>query len=623
MQNKIIKCMLHKTKYKVKPTSDQTEKEIVYNMPIVNISIEELAEKIIQGRTFRPAIITGKINQEHWKEQQIFVLDFDGSTIEDEISRCYELNLFPTFVYTTFSHSETQNKFRFVFVLCDVVRDYNTAVKLQSTLMQLFNRCDKSCCNLTRLYFGGKDIVYKYYDNILSVNSIFENKTEKSMLSRSENIRTQPLHNKKIINDNVQAIKNLDIETLQALISQRKQHMSFSNTNKEDIYNLYISIEKTPTALKASSTNDLYTVINSLNLSLYLNVPSDGSFFNCIIPEHNDTNPSAHIYLTDSKMPVYKCFGCDRAYTIIGITEKLSGCSRRQAVEFIKKVYGIEYEDSAWVKEQKLLILDMVNYLDTDEFKTQFPSLSSAIRNRKTEYQAILTHMSQFISNDMEKDGSLMFYSSYKDLMKVCNVKDRTAFSKILVLFALLGMLEKADLESIPEEELNRARAISEKYGFTKLTGFYTIPSLGVCTLEAGEGKARILKDSHITMMGLSRECVLRTFGEEEANRVYPQFKAENKKGASRKSNAATDNLVKIICGDIEKKGYILENKISDIYIKRFKGCNKKQVEIQIKRSMQQILNDYNLVRIRANKDLKRKYGIKGSGYPFIMAKGE
>ena len=41
--------------------------------------------------------------------------------------------------------------------------------------------------------------------------------------------------------------------------------------------------------------------------------------------------------------------------------------------------------------------------------------------------------------------------------------------------------------------------------------------------------------------------------------------------------------------------------------------------EVQIKKSLQEILTSYGLKRVRANKDIKEKYNITGNGYPFII----
>ena len=50
--------------------------------------------------------------------------------------------------------------------------------------------------------------------------------------------------------------------------------------------------------------SDLYSYINSLDLGEYLGIYN--SMVNCILPEHEDNKPSAHIYLNENGMPFYK-----------------------------------------------------------------------------------------------------------------------------------------------------------------------------------------------------------------------------------------------------------------------------------------------------------------------------
>lgn len=65
--------------------------------------------------------------------------------------------------------------------------------------------------------------------------------------------------------------------------------------------------------------------------------------------------------------------------------------------------------------------------------------------------------------------------------------------SQSITLFALLNMLNKVDLKVIPEEELNKAKEISEKYGLKKLVNFYQVEEYRYRTLENSEGIAGTL----------------------------------------------------------------------------------------------------------------------------------
>ena len=85
--------------------------------------LEEIQDNIISGMTIIPSGIKGNA-QENWKKQQIFLVDFDNTykgeklykenprhvTVEKILNYCRKINFEPTFIYTTFSNSEKQNK---------------------------------------------------------------------------------------------------------------------------------------------------------------------------------------------------------------------------------------------------------------------------------------------------------------------------------------------------------------------------------------------------------------------------------------------------------------------------------------------------------------------------------
>lgn len=392
--------------------------------------------------------------------------------------------------------------------------------------------------------------------------------------------------------------------------------------NSDNKDNLSITMEKNPLDEKIDNKkifkckSNLYDYINSLDLGEYLGIYD--SMVNCILPEHEDDNPSAHIYTNENGMPFYKCFGCDKARSIIGITEHLSGCKRHEAIEFIKNVYDLELVESEWTQQHKALMIECANFLDSDEFKAEFPELNKVIRTRKHHIKMLLLHFSEKINEDMIFEDKPIFFGSYKQLMEVCATKDCTQLAQSLALFALLNLIEKLPENKIPEKELRKAKSIAAQYGLKKITNFYSFSEYGVDTFTESEENAKKLKENNVTLKGLSRELVLRTFGEEKANEIYPQFKFENSRGTSEKSDDHTAEIVSCIQYCINKKGYCTETDI-------VKMLNDKHhhvtTEVQIKKSLQEILTSYGLKRVRANKDIKEKYNIEASGYPFVIVR--
>ena len=159
-----IQCMLDKQLFKKKPSGFEIG-GIQKRISQTEIEIEDLAELLKQGATFKPALLNGS-KSVSWQSQQLFGLDFDeGTTIKEELEKCNKLNIFPCFGYTTFSYTEEKQKFRLVFCTDEIITDINIRNKLQITLIKTFNKSDEVTKDSTRLFFGGKSLICEKYDN--------------------------------------------------------------------------------------------------------------------------------------------------------------------------------------------------------------------------------------------------------------------------------------------------------------------------------------------------------------------------------------------------------------------------------------------------------------------------
>lgn len=106
-------------------------------------------------------------------------------------------------------------------------------------------------------------------------------------------------------------------------------------------------------------------------------------------------------------------------------------------------------------------------------------TLNKLIRTRKSDIKMILMHMTKHISDGLQYEGKPLFFASLTNLMKICERNSKPKMSQSITLFALLNMLNKVDLNCIPEEELKKAKQISAKYGFKKLVNFYQVEEYG------------------------------------------------------------------------------------------------------------------------------------------------
>ena len=635
MNDNNIKCMYFNHRFTEKPQGKQCG-WVQKSLTQADITIENLADALVNGASFKPAVLVGGNKAENWYQQQLFGLDFDdGIRIEEAYNKVISLGITPCFMYTTFSHKEEHHKFRMIFCNDIVITDGNIRDRLQATLMGVIGGIDKVCFNRDRLFFGGKGqvVLHPDYEARINADSIIEKywnddyeqyisnakpkskkKTAAATAKSKDKVGTDKEYPTFI--DNTDAISTLNVALLQErlginvdlLNTDRRRYslLVFTQSPADDVDERVVD-----GVYQFQSEAEMYQYINSLDLQEYLGVPN-GTFC-CILPTHEDNKPSAHIYITDDGTQIYKCFGCNQARTIISITEQLAHCRRSEAINFIKKVYKIDYKPSEWVEQQRQLMIDSALYLDSEEFKETFPQINRLIRTRKTDIQKILMHMTKHINDGLQYEGKPLFFASLNSLMKICEKKDKTKISQSVTLFALLNMLNKVELNCIPEDELNKAKHISAKYGFKKIVNFYQIEEYGFTTLENSEKIAGTLIENNISLKGLSREYILRTFGIETADRVFPQYKYENRQGTSAKSDYLTGEIASVVLNTIKEQGYIFER---DVNINGAIGT-------QWKKSIQEILDSYGLKKVKLNKELKEKYGIEGNGYPCIIIEDE
>mgnify|MGYP003282204191 CR=1 FL=1 len=602
-----IKVMYFNKCYKEKPTGAGEIALIQKSLKQTEISISELAEGLAKGCTFKPAYLKGTKSSD-WSQQQLFALDFDeGTTIMEELQRCKTLNLIPVFGYTSFSHTENHHKFRLVFCTEDVITDLVLRNQIQESLMQAFPSVDQKCKDPSRLFFGGKSLICQNYnariqpDLLLSQYSGITS-TSKKTHSTQNLKKNQPVQH----TDQIDAIKHLNVNKLRGFMAEYPlpNKKSYLTIGEGFFYPLPDN-----TTRHFSSRKELSEFMNRLNLAQYLGVPLD-SQFSCILPKHEDQNPSAHIYRTYNNTPIYKCFGCNAAYGIVKLTSVLANCTEKQARQFIMDVYGICYEDPEWIKTKKKLITDGLEYLDTKEFRKTYPSLSSLLRYRKHHYMDMCLYYMDYMVEELQYEDNPIFFTSYSKLKKIFEIspnRSNSDISKTLTLFSLLGIIQKLNESQIPQGTLKTAKGIASRHNLPKISTFFVVTPLNPETLSICEENAKKLKASNFTIAGLSREYVLRTFGTEMADQLYPQFKRENQLGTGEKSDYHTHELVNMISVAIKKNGYIFESEI------------KEKNEKQWKRSIFEILEAYQWKKVRLNKKLKEKYHIERKGFPAII----
>ena len=123
-------------------------------------SIDDLI-KVVLSNPFNSSEANGT-SEKDWVSQQIFTLDFDKGVLPvDILNLCRMHSLTPNVIYSSFSDTPEKRKFRVIFVLDKPIIDYKIAKLAQKGLMTIFSDADSSCKDLCRMYYPGKELIYR------------------------------------------------------------------------------------------------------------------------------------------------------------------------------------------------------------------------------------------------------------------------------------------------------------------------------------------------------------------------------------------------------------------------------------------------------------------------------
>jgi len=471
--------------------------------------------------------------------------------------------------------------------------------------------------------------VYQYNDVRYNANDFIQHLNSKvpDYIPETKNISTKITTSKQFsidkTNEHIDAIKNLDVNRMKELICNKFDEKVPSNAdisrvrgmggkkdynNKNNYYLTYCS-HFYPTPFKASNRADLKHIIYSkICINDFLGVPE--GMFNCVL--HNDSNPSANIITLEDGTRLYKCFGCGFTGTITTLVEAIARCNKVEAVEFIQKVYDIEVIETEKQKQIKEILKENIEYIMSSQFEQEYPEIYKIINRYIPELVCLHEIAIQNVTDDdLIQDNQAIFFASIRYIANYLKYNNNLKrLSQRINLFTFLGMIEKLSKENIPEKYLQKAEEYKkEKY----MTSYYSIPSYCFDKMQNINTKAKLYKEKNMTMTGFSRELLIRSLSENEANKVYVQQKDEKLSEASQRFAKKATEIIRQL---IQAQGYCTEEQI----IRQIRG-KKEEKKIKLKRCLQEILESYNLKRVRANKKLKEQYGVTTKGYPFLIIK--
>ncbi|AZV41997.1 hypothetical protein BAOM_1387 [Peribacillus asahii] len=602
-----MKLMLDTIEYRSKPVGKRAgsiSNRIIKNP--VDISIEELAKNLVKGKTFIPAYFREKEgiikrNKEYWHSQEIIALDFDdGMTLDEAVK---EFSNTACFIYTTFSHTEEKHKFRVVFMLDRIIHKIEEFDEIISGLITKYPQADKHCTDCTRLFYGGKEIILLNYNNRLVVNDYVKNNpndsggTKKNLViypaKNTKQIQTNECKQGKETADNIELIQQRNIKELRAKI----------RTKPKIVYNNF----------------ELFNYLKQQDLRAYLGIQHKQNFLDIF---HEESNPSASIYQSNkgNEHQLYKCFSTSHPFvgTIIQVTERLLECSILEVKAFLMELYQVEIKESEQQKELKLVIDIYKELLQSDDLEELYPNFYKVFNryNYLQDMYVLLDLVKEYLPSG--EDPRLLFYHSLDTLSKRFN-KSKSITHTRMNFLTFFELISKLNTNEIPKELYDSQLKSKRKKGHKYLNSTYELKIYGYEFFNRIDDMCALWIEKGCTTKTMNYEGILRNFGRVEADRVFPQDKG---KVIPSLNKEIVHRIHKTTLEFIEYYGWTTEQEVLENVTLYFKG-QKTFKQNQFKICFGELLDGYDLERVRLTKELKEKLKIEGKGYGFIIKRRE
>ena len=574
------------------------------------IELTELCDLIAQGCTFKSCDCGKSASDFH--SGMLFSLDFDNKDAskridpEEAISIAVRAGFKPSVMYRSFSSTDAIKKFRLIFVADRQLTDRKQWEHCQNIISAIYPEgVTDHTNNPNRCFFGTDKGIDFCEENQVSVDLLLSNYVEpKPKTATTRKQRSRKGNRPSRI---AQAIADHDSAYIRRYMGRGKR-IVFDNRQQFFDY-----------------------IYKTVNLADFLGV-DENKKFHCILPSHDgaDDDPSASVFRSQSGVWLYKCFAEEgKTWNIKQIVELLGNFdSEYQSLEFLKDSLNLKIKETQWAIEQRENIDSIVNCLcgtDENAFSSICPLASHNLRNCKMLLLQVLCIARNCIYPERtSQDRNIIFYMSVRQLAKDMGKKSTDQIDRNLKLLTYHKVIKELPDEEIPPQFLQKAYA-NRKDKHSRVS-FYEIPSWVVQRTQLIEQQGKKWKDNGYRIRGISYEMFLRSEGQEVASEMYPQYsRITTKNGiinrrASRKADEMHDMMTDVVITLIQSKGYCTEADIAEYFTRKH---GKNITELQIKRSIGDIMTANNLHKQKCNKSLKQRLSIDSKGYPIVILPNE
>ena len=550
----------------------------------VKVAIPQFANFIEKGCSFKASVLTST-TKDSFVSSNIVALDVDNkesyTTIDEFMKLTGKAQLKPFMMYETFSSKAEHQRFRVLYRFNRTITDSEEMEKLYNYVWSLFPTVDLDySVDHSKILYGGKKVVFFNNETNdipdLSNVSILKKKTVKAAPKQ-----TTATHTKHITKEEIKA----NLEALRAKFNGQ--------------------------VMNAKEINENIKLTDLLGVSL-------GERFRCILPNHDDKNPSARI-IEDKNNPkeqVYICTCNASGNRVINIWAKLFNVSNTVAFKEISSILGTlmnsEYQRKA--KDFIDTLYDNYDVLMDDEVKRILD------KKRLTHIYLLFLRIarSKAVAPISKNENDIAVYVS-NEFIKDRMVKEKIAgardINKKINELCRLGIIKKLTDSEIKPASL----AESKKDAKYNHIDYY-------CILDLTEDRIDFIKDT----VAHDKEVGYRQYGTNTQRQInacgHDHIRGNVHTQAYRKKEdqsviAAVNTLIE------SGTGYFSEDDVSKLMRQKNHKLVKKVAEQRILDFMPSVVEDLGLKRIRVNKKTRKTFNIDkkyaSNSIVYVVSKSE
>ncbi|EME7175241.1 hypothetical protein PFZ78_002532, partial [Enterococcus faecium] len=510
------------------------------------------------------------------------------------------------FIYRTFSDENSEvDKFRVVFHLDKLVIENQEIEQIYQSLFKKYPQADTSVGQTSRLFFGSNS-GYEVID--------WENRLDTTKLVE---------------------VRNTDISKEVKAISGEMIADSTPNYELLKLGRYDIVAEKLGNNFSGEFSDPIVAgnFFKTIDMVELLELPDTNPFLDIF---HEETNPSASVYLNEEyDIYLYKCFSEQSRFQgdIIRVIRKLLNIkSYTKVIEVLVTITNSEINWKSEIGEARYNAMELQKALKRNTLRLNYPDLNKYLYNYRQEIDLLLDLIFDYTYMDKEtREVKYMNFISLKTYAKL--VKENLGYKisegkmwNILNVVTVTELIRKAESKSIPldlKEKLILNQ--QENSGQIRTSNVY----YPVVDIENSQILAKEMAQNNVTISGLGYNLVYRLFGEEKANKDFPQaYKPLEDRGLvsmskrdrnlTKASVALEKSAVKILMTQIEEQGYMYE---SDLISKlaRVRKTKKSITQNNFQKIRADIYNNYGIKRERLTKELHYELGMKENYSPKVV----